>query len=374
MNFINTYYLILFFILTALSCSREHPEETKTRTFYMGTTPFPADISLAEVDKSYNFINQHCDIISQHINDGIPYEEFYAGLTLPQAFVDDMNFRKYKTPIGKKIFLSVGSLDLSRINKDIYYPTSSVSDEIKSHWTHLNFDDPKMISAYVNYINWLISHFNPIYVNYGVESNSFNWDTTNFHHYKNFLTQVYQQLKTAHPTISFFVSFIVDNSAIGLNNAEQLIGISDFIGLSVYPYGVDNVGNSSNPELIPSNFFERYIQLAPNKPLAIAETGYIAQDLIIPAYGLYKQGSQEWQNQYLKKILDICTEKKAVLLIWFCPKDYDAMMNTIIQQGNFDEYTLNLLYLWRDTGLIDENDQTRQAYSTWLENVQLPKE
>ena len=355
--------VVLVSFLFSSACSKED-SASHTRTFYMGTTPFPADITVEEVDKVYTFVNTHCDIVSHHINEGIPYEEFYNGSSLPVDFVNNINYRKARTAAGKKVFLSVAALDIDRVSKDHFFEGSQVSEATKEYWENLPFDDPKVITAYVNYINWLINELHPVYVNYGVESNRATWNTTDFNQYKNFLTAVYQQLKAMHPELPFFISFMVDTSDAGLNYANQLLHLTDFMGLSSYPYGI-NADATSNPDDIPDNFFSRYIELAPDKPLAFAETGYMAQDLIIPDYGLNKQGTPEWQNAYLEKVLQLCEDKEAVLFIWFCPKDYDAMVVTLANQGA-EQSILNLISLWRDTGLVDENDNARPAYYTWL--------
>ena len=43
----------------------------------MGVTPWPADFTSAEIDSAYQFINHHCDIVSHHFDEGIPYEDAY---------------------------------------------------------------------------------------------------------------------------------------------------------------------------------------------------------------------------------------------------------------------------------------------------------
>src|SRR4030095_16543216 len=103
-----------------------------------------------------------------------------------------------------------------------------VTDSIKNYWKQLSFDDPKIITAYLNYISQLIDQFHPIYVNYGVEGNLALWDGGQFSKYKNFLSQLYQQLKIKYPAIPFFVSFMVDETTEGLSFASQLLNYTDF--------------------------------------------------------------------------------------------------------------------------------------------------
>ncbi len=355
--------------LTNFQCTKKNTSnDIATRSFYMGTTPWPADLTVSEVDKTYQFINNHCDIVSHHFDEGIPYDEAYYNTVMPNNLLENVTSRKNKTAPDKKVFLSVAALGINRISKAPYYNNASTSAIIKNFWEQLVFDDARVVTAYVNYVSWLIEKFKPIYVNYAVESNGQLWNDVDFNKYKTFLSQVYPKLKTLYPNISFFNSFIVDESNKAFSFANQLIDYTDFIGLSAYPYtGVSSSANgNTNPQNFPSNYFEKFINLAPNKPLAFAETGYIAQDLVIPAFSLNKQGNAEWQRDYLELVLKLCNEKKAKLFIWFCPKDYDALIITFQNQPGATPYILNLLKLWRDTGLIDENGTERPSYNSWL--------
>ncbi len=333
----------------------------------MGVTPWPADFTINEVDSAYQFINDHCDIVSHHFDDGIPYEEAYYNRPWPANFLQDVQTRRTKTAAGKKIFLSVSALSLTRTAKAEYYQNVPVSDSIKNYWRQLPFDDSKVVTAYVNYVNWLIGQFQPLYVNFGVESNVSTWNAASFLQYKNFIAQVYQQLKTNNASIPFFISFIVDESNEGLNYAGQLIGYTDYVGLSAYPYITvsSSAGGNTDPKLFPVNYFERFTNLAAAKPLVFAETGYIAEDLVIPSYNLNKQGNAAWQKDYLEKVLKFCNDKKAKLFIWFCHKDYDAGNNTLRTLGLYQD----LFGLWEDTGFKDESGRERPAYQSWLQWV-----
>lgn len=360
---INIYLLFSVLLFANMNC-REKNEAIQTRSFYMGTTPWPADFTPQEVDTAYRFINEHCDIVSHHFDDGIPYEEAFYNRPMPTVLLQDVAARKTKTISGKKIFLSVSALALDRVSKPGYYTNAPTTDSIKNYWNQLPFNDGKMITAYVNYVSWLIDQFNPVYVNYGVESNAAGWNAAQFVLYKNFLGNVYQQLKTKYPAIPFFVSFIVDESNEGFNNAGQLVNVTDFIGLSAYPYITvsSSANGNTDPNNFPAGYFEKFTNLAPAKPVAIAETGYIAENLLIPSFNLNKQGNSNWQKDYLEKMLAFCNKKQAKLFIWFCSKDYDAGNSLLRTLGIYQD----LFGLWEDTGFKDENGHERPSYASWL--------
>jgi hypothetical protein len=364
-----TLILSLAFISLLASCSKT---ETQTRSFEMGVTPWPADFTAAELDNAYTFINQHCDIISHHFDDGIPFQEAFNKSGWSAELVQDVNTRKTKTKAGRKILLSVAALAGDRKTKAGYHTKSTqIADSTKTRWQQMPFDDPRMVTAYVNYVSWLIDQLQPNYVNYAVESNVTTWNPQQFVLYKTFVTQVYAQLKTKYPNIPMMSSFIVDETSNGYAYAQQLLPYTDLIGLSAYPYVTvsSSANGNTDPKNFPANYFEKWIDLDNRKPFAFTETGYIAQPLLIASFSLNKQGTDQWQADYLEKVLQISNERKAKFLIWFCAKDYDAGNNTLRMLGLYND----IFNLWQDTGLYDENGRERPAYKTWLNWMQRTK-
>ncbi len=359
-------YLAIILVALAVfsvSCDKNTPVNNQTRTFYMGTTPWPADFTAAEVDTAYAFINNHCDIVSHHFDDGIPYEEVYTDQPFPAAMQQDIQTRLTKTAPGKKVFLSVAALNITRREKADYYNQSAVPAAVKEAWRLKPINDPDVVTAYLTYISRLIDTFNPEMVNFAVESNLSLFPATAFVQYKAFIAQVYPALKSKYPAVPFFLSFMVDETSTGFEYARQLLPYTDYIGLSAYPYtGVTSSANgNTDPSLFPAGYFDRYINMA-DKSLAFAETGYIAENLLVPSFSLNKQGREAWQRDYLEMICKICDENRAKLLIWFCSKDYDAGNTRLQAMGLYQD----LFALWQDIGLKDTAGKSRPVLQSWL--------
>ncbi len=338
-----------------------------TRSFYMGVTPWPADFTEAELENAYAFISANCDMVSHHFDDGVPWEEAWQQGAMPVQFRQELSLRIAKTAPGKKILLSVAPLNLTRREKAEYYAKSDpgITDSIKQYWHSLDFNDPKVITAYVRYVSWLIERLHPDFVNYGVESTVDTWDPVSFSRYKSFLAAVYAQLKSRYPALPFFVSFMVYEFPVALTLASELLPYTDYIALSAYPYtSVSSAANgNTDPSLFPGDYFTRFLDLAPGKPFVIAETGYIAEDLDIPSFSLHRHGTAAWQKAYLEKICTLAYERKAKFIIWFCHKDYDAGNRTLQSLGLYQD----LFGLWEDTGLVDEAGRGRPALQSWKE-------
>lgn len=356
-------YLLLFISMSffTASCKKKSETAAETRSFRLAVTPWPADFTVQEVDSSYRFINSNCDMVSHHFDEGIPYEEAFTQSAMPAALVQEVNTRKTRS--ARAVYLSVSALGLDRMSKANYYTNSTLADTTKQRWQAMAFDEPRVATAYVNYINYLISSFNPIYVNFGVESNSENWNAAAFDKYKIFLASVYAQLKASHSQLPLMISFMAIDHPAGVANAQQLIAYTDYIGISAYPYGAYAffTGNGSNPDELPANFFTKYLDLAPSKPWGFAETGYIAEQLIIQNWSFNKNGTESWQDKYLQKVLHLSNSRQAKFFIWFCHKDYDAGNITLQNLGLYQD----LFALWEDTGLVSESGRRRAAYNTW---------
>jgi len=97
---------------------------------------------------------------------------------------------------------------------------------------------------------------------------------------------------------------------------------------------------------------------APGLPIAIAETGWIAEDLVIPAYSLNIAGSAAWQAEYVQKLLAEADRLDAVFVTWFAMVDYDTLWVDSLGQDP-------LAQIWRDTGLYDEALHARTAVAAW---------
>jgi hypothetical protein len=350
-------------LLCLAACKKNNDNEEGTRSFYMGVTPWPANFTVEAVGDAYRFINDHCDMISHHFDEGIPYEEAYRGLSMPDSLRNAVQFRKANTASGKTILLSVAALNLTRHEKADYYNLAKQKDSIVNYWKQLPVNDTKVITAYIQYISYLVDALQPSFVNFGVESNDFNWDPVKFVQYKDFISKVYPALKAKYSAIPFFVSFMVNDSPLALQYATQLLNYTDYITLSAYPYSqLIATNKNSDPKLLPADYFTRFIELAPEKPWGFAETGYVAEDLVIPAFNLNGKGNETWQKDYLDLICGLCNDKKARFLVWFCYKDYDASSELLKSLGLYTD----LFGLWEDTGVVDENGKLRPAFDLWV--------
>lgn len=343
-----------------------------TRSFYMSMTPHPYDYVLEAMNETYKFVNTHTDMICHHFDNGIPWPEAYEKTEYNPAVEADLDFRVEKLEKNQPVYLAIAPLQSDRYSLAQYWGEKS-NMERSGDWKQKEFDDLQVISAYINFCSDLIERFDPVYMNYGVEVNG-NWKSESDPHFRKFLIfseQVYTTLKERYPDLPLFVS-LMKNSMITTesqtNINRQLLQYSDLVAMSTYPFGITGEGATGNPDNLPRNWFSDLAALAPGKPFAVAETGYIAEDLIIPEYNWNMEGREAWQAAYVRFLLEEMDKLDAAFVVWFVSWDYDLAYEKI-KEMDFPPW----VKIWRDCGLLDGEGNPRSSLGIWDAWLQLKR-
>jgi hypothetical protein len=359
-------------VLCCLSVSCKDDDVDAARSFRMGFSPFPYDISLEAVEQTYSNISIHGDIINHHFDNGVPWVEALNGEPFSANIQGDWNFRKAFTPHHHQVLVSVAALNPDR-NGMAKYRGDSDDMALPSPWDTYSFSSMEVRTAYTNYCKRTIEFFEPDYFNMNVEANLLHFlkpelwsDFLQFHQY------VYQQLKSEFPQLTIFTSITgahllegyFDGNDVSLQRlaALQLLEHSDLYGISFYPFLSKFLGAP-----YPENSLDQLFALS-NKPIAIAETGYPAQTFNLEVEDgivVTIEGTPQKQDAYLNDMLTACSSADVRFVIYFCVRDYDQMW-----QGAGSP--TNIFIAWRDTGLLDENGQERMALTTWKAYFQKP--
>jgi hypothetical protein len=92
------------------------------------------------------------------------------------------------------------------------------------------------------------------------------------------------------------------------------------------------------------------------------ETNYLAEDLMVNANGtnLNISANETEQNQYLRSLFFNAYRQYYEFISWWAHRDYDELWQT------FPPDQKELGKIWRDTGILDEDGNQREAYDTWV--------
>jgi hypothetical protein len=234
--------------LTVLISSCDDDNPPSSRSFRMGFTPFPYDISLEAVEETYSNITTNGDIINHHFDNGVPWVEAFSGSPFSDNVMNDWTYRKAHTPASLKVCLSVSALRTERDGLALY--RGSLDDmDLPDPWNTYSFANTEVRDAYLNYCKRIIDFFQPDYFNMNVEANLLHFmDPSQWTGFMQFHQHVYQNLKSAYPDLPVFCSItgahLLDNYFDGKDAslerlaALQLLEYSDMYALSFLPVPV----------------------------------------------------------------------------------------------------------------------------------------
>lgn len=364
----------LFFVLIAAAQDTLPP----VRSFSMGFTPWPYDLTDEAQQQTYDLLSQHSDLILHHMDTGIPWQEALDGTPYPANVLTSIQQRIAQRRAHQKVYLSITPNALADRNRiaDIWGAEEHLP--LPPAWAQRSFDDPLVMRAFLNHARFMIAQFQPDYFAYGIEVSCAlrGLDDPAFQSLLAFAAQVYPVLKAEYPGLPIFlticsISLELDDLAVLEEANRQLIAYSDYVGLSLYPYlltpGLGLRGTAA-PQRLPADLLTRWANLAPHKPFAITETGYIAEPLRIERFGIDITADEAAQAAYVARLLAELHTLEAEFVIWFVLRDYDALLRQLEALAIPTESFL----IWRDTGLFDGAGQPRPALRLWDAWLALP--
>jgi hypothetical protein len=336
--------------------------------YYVGFTPFPYDLDSIDtvLDYVYGRIAADANIILHHFDDGIQWDKALTDEAFHANILTDWQVRKDRTPAGHRVFVAVTPINISR-NGLAPYRSDTANQPLPSPWDTYAFNHPSVKTAYLNYCRRIIDFFSPDYFAMGIEVNLLminakpSWPAfVELHQY------VYGQLKTQYPSLAVFVSFTGLDLVSGwtyANHADQvtalsdIIGYSDYFGLSLHPQGSEFMVNK-NPATVPSVADFRTVFSLSSKPIAVCETSWPAEPFT--AYGglVSVNGTPEQQALFFQNMFAAADQYDTEFVISFILRDYDALWQDL---GSPDD----LSKFWRDTGFYDENGNERPIPAVW---------
>ncbi|MBI5890681.1 MAG: hypothetical protein HZB47_08390 [Nitrosomonadales bacterium] len=332
-----------------------------TRSFLMGFTPWPWDATQEAVDWTYQTIMSKGDIVSHHIEEGVPWPEALAGAPFPASYANLLAERAARTPAGKKILLQINPLDIGRNALAPLRTDAALNAPLTAPWNTYSFNAPEVKTAFANYALAMVDALHPDYFQIGIEVNLLKRNNpAAWSQYVELQCHTYNAVKAAHPALPvsvsvFSVPFFPEWSAED-NLPDQLAALgdvsacSDLIAFSVHPFVSGLLA-----ETFPADYFERLFAHA-TKPVAITESSYPAQQWSLN--GLTWNGTQAKQADFLNKMLTAAQSRQLKFVIWYTVRDYDQLWS-----GTLGSDDLSLI--WRDTGLYDETGAAREAMTTW---------
>ena len=348
------------------------PAPVVTRSFELGFTPWPYDATATAVNFVYSEVALRGDFIAHHLDAGVPWEEALNGLAYSAELETELTTRLSSTPAGMRTYLALSPLNGARDGLADYWG-SAPNQALPAPWDTRDFDDPDVITAYTNFATDLIQRFGPEYFNLGIEVSELAVnDIAAYDRLVTFTAAVAGSLRSQFPDVQLMISFALTSpgsaeAAVIRAELPRIIQHVDVVGVSVYPYIFFDHADRGDPANLPADWLSQIAALADGKPVAIAETGWAAETLTIPAFSVDIASNAANQDTYLSALFVGAEALDAEFIVWFSLVDFDALWNGVLMQDP-------VAHIWRDTGLFDEALNPRPALDTWMEQLNLPLE
>ncbi len=337
-----------------------------TRTFYMSMTPWAYEFSAKARAYTYERLAERTDFVTHHFDDGVPWPEALAGEPYDDNVLSDIDQRLSHIKPGQKVYLALSPLGFDRRSLALYWGERSNLPRPRG-WKKKGFDDEDVIAAYLSYCRYMISRFQPDYMAFAVEVNAtFDEGDADFRAFEVFLTRVRAALKSEYPELPLFVTFIVPGrdgeGKRRYKMARLMLPYTDYVAVSTYPYieVAARGGGEADPDNLPRDWFSVMRDLAPDKPFAVAETGFIAENLDLNKYNVHVKSNPAYQAKYVNFLLEEANKLDADFVVYWCVRDYDQAWGLMSVLG-LDE----LFKMWRDIGLYDGKGKRRKAADVW---------
>ncbi len=340
----------------------EHTTTTTTsneRTFSMGFTRWPSEISLKGVKQADDFIAKHADLVSIMFIGGIPWQEALENKPFSKDIQNNLN---YQVPNGYELLLSISPLDMGRAKLAPYWGEKD-NLPLPKIWQSKKFNSFEVTSAFSNFVLRSIDKLKPDYLAIGIESNALlTHSPTVWNDYKDFHQQVYRIIKKQHPDIPVFFTIEYNHytgytgAAKGTpqkNEVASLMQYSDMVAISSYPHM-----SYETPWPIRNDHFDFAKQF--NKPIGIAETGMSSKK--VKTFGLKLRGSEKDQHQYYKVLLETAHRDKYKFIATFATTDFDKLVSQLPNKE-----IREIAKIWQFTGLQNRSGKGKQALKIWDE-------
>lgn len=334
--------------------SETEATEPTSRNFSMGFTTWPFGPNLQDVNDTYSFIEANADVYIEHLDGSIPWNAYINDLPLPLEFTNDMEGKANRKIPNTDLVLSIGLLNNNRDDLEADF------DGTVPAYNQLN--DAVIVDAYTQHVEYLVDLFSPDFLVVAIEVNELRlrnpalWES-----YTLLINEVIRRTRATFPGMQISVSIslhnlfepdIVDAQAY-ISSVFDHVNQMDFVAISYYPF----LKNQRTVDAFQATLV--FLHANTNKPIAIVESGHIAENLIVPNLNVEISGNPTEQNAFLETLLSNARTQDYEMVVWWAHRDYDALWEV------FPPEVRDIGQLWRDTGLLDENGIERLALRTW---------
>lgn len=329
-----------------------------TRSFLMGFTRWPADLTHEGIASAEDYAYAHGDIVSVPFIGGIPWAEALDKKPYPRDVQDHLN---YRPPAGKKLFLSISPLDKDRRGLAPYWAETD-NQPLPPPWNREALNSARVKRAYLNFVLRAVETMHPDFLAIGVESNMLlSRNAEKWRQLKELHRDTYLAVKKSHKDLPVFFTTDVLHYKRLLRDAKgsqqerevlDLMRYSDLFAMSVYPHMSLEV-----PRPVPAHFLDFATRF--KRPVAVAESGMSSQDVDMRSYSTLLRGSDADQYQFTELLLKTAARDYYEFVINFASTDFERLVARLPPPRD------DLARIWAYTGMQTSDKRPKPASAVW---------
>ena len=330
------------------------------RVFRMGLTPFAQGTDAESVDRTWDFVLAHGDLVAIHIDpfEGLPWEALERGEP-PAAFREDFAGITQRVRPDATLYVAINPLNTGR---DGVAPNSE-GGAFPESLGPAEFSNPRLRQAYRNYARFVVETLEPDYLAVGIEVNMYALAAgADFASLVELHKEVYRDLKSTHPELIILATFQTEfmHGFAQWPLLGQFGPELDRVGLSLYPSGV-----GFRPDEIPADWISIAASVS-ERPVVITETGYGTRPF--EGTDFSAPGSDQLQRDYLEWLLGKAEEVQAEFVVWFFPADIPG----VLEGDGTDPPEFDNVGFYLHMGLVREDFSEKPSLELWNRTVRRP--
>lgn len=324
------------------------------RTVRLGFSTLPPDRTTASYTEAFATAAQYGDIVL--IQRTPPWEDFLPGGEVSSATEQETRFERalLNQYSGLQRFFAIDPTDSALQRGRVANLPAGIDPQA-------GFTDPRLRQAFIAYVKYVISNYEPDYLALGPEINMLaERNPKQFEAFTSLYREAYVVAKAASPKTLVFPTFQLEDLLGTFGTAhparwevlDPFRGQMDLLAISTYPY-LRELRSASD---LPPDY---YSQLKDHwaGDVMVAETGYPSA----PVDGAANVGTEDDQRDFLARILVDAEAQGFVAVIWVAARDPVAL-----SQGGAS--------VLRDVGLRKADGSNKAAWALWEEWTRRPLE
>ncbi|MDQ8180650.1 glycosyl hydrolase 53 family protein [Pelagicoccus sp. SDUM812005] len=327
----------------------------------VGIMPFPPDITAEAVDACRSVVSSNGDLYIVQLDNGIPWEAALSGDGYDKKLLDEWKSHRNSRSSHQDLYLAIAPLKMDRS-----YWADGYDGALAPKWVRDAGElNDQMVAAYINYTLEAVEYFGPDYLNVGVEAGELaEKDAALWRQMELLYARTYDAVKARYPDLMVGMSFTLPvlMAEGNLEKSKAVIEKSDFVGVSFYPYLDDFYRSTSGIQLEgpPDQWRKPLNWLAENvsKPIAICETAYSSEDVVVKAWNLDMSASPDLQVEYVEDLARYAARDNYLFTVFFLPIDYDRLAAKLPE-------SVDIMALWQSTGFFDMNYFPKPAWYSY---------